>query len=740
MFAPPVITRAQSQVATLRGTVMDARTGAPLSKVLVTVEGAASTETGPDGSFTLGGLEPGHVRLYVSAVGYGLVQRTLQLEPGAAHEIRIPLSEGAAAYTEELTVKADRFRRSEPGVPAQHAIGGAELQNLRGVLADDALRAVQVLPGVATGDDFRSEFSVRGSDFSHMNFMVDGFATPFLMHMVRAVEERANTGSVAMINSDVLEEVSLSNGGYAQRSGNRTGAELAFTLREGSRDRNVLRVSVSGTSASVTAEGPIGRSNRGSWLVSGRKSYLDLLIDRLREEGLSFGFADAQAKLRYDVTDRQSASLTLVAGSSRLEEVAQQADESDLFIGSNGSAIVIATWRATFARGMLTAGGMGSANSFRNHTSNGISLEEGSSEQIAARTDLNLTVSERLHFESGVLIEQTDESQRRQRLVSASSTTLLNDYRADAARAGAYARLRIRPVPRLVLSPGARVDRWQLTRQSTLSPWVQTELTLPRDVVVRGATGVYQQFPDFEESTGAFGSPDVRPERAIHWDVSVERRVSPATRIQISLYTRKDDELIRRPDADARLVAGRIRRGSLTAPYANRLRGYARGIETLVQRSSPDGLSGWLSYAYGRSRYEDTVTHEEYWGDLDQRHTLNGYAFYRFSHRFSASGKLRMGSNFPIPGYYRREDDAYFVSDRRNELRLPAYARLDLRANRTFDWSRKRLTVFVEVLNVLNRGNVRFNPPRISTSTGQVTRLYDALVPVVPSAGILLEF
>ena len=62
------------------------------------------------------------------------------------------------------------------------------------MLTDDALRAVQVLPGVATGDDFRSEFSVRGSDFSHLNFTVDGFATPFVMHMVRAVEERANTG------------------------------------------------------------------------------------------------------------------------------------------------------------------------------------------------------------------------------------------------------------------------------------------------------------------------------------------------------------------------------------------------------------------------------------------------------------------------------------------------------------------------------------------------------------------
>ena len=76
--------------------------------------------------------------------------------------------------------------------------------------------------------------------------------------------------------------------------------------------------------------------------------------------------------------------------------------------------------------------------------------------------------------------------------------------------------------------------------------------------------------------------------------------------------------------------------------------------------------------------------------------------FYRFSHRFSVSGKYRAGSNFPIPGYYTRRGDAYFVSEQRNALRLPSYARLDLRANRTFDWSRKRLTLFAEVINVLN--------------------------------------
>jgi hypothetical protein len=740
VLARPVSRQEAVATATVRGIVVDARTGAPLRRILVSIEGGPSVQTADDGAFSLTGVPSGAVRLYVSAVGYGLVLRTLQLAPGSRVDLRIPLSEGASTYTEALTVTADRFRRPETGVPGQQTLGSAELQNLRGVLADDALRAVQVLPGVATGDDFRSEFSVRGSDFAHLNFTVDGFATPFLMHMVRAVEDRANTGSVAMINGDVLDEVTLLNAGYPQRSGNRTGAELAFTMREGSRDRTLTRLSVSGTNASAVVEGPLGRAHKGSWLLSGRKSYLDLVVDRLSEEGLSFGFGDLQAKLRYDLTDRHSAALTFITGKSTLKELPQGAEDDDLFVGDNASAIVIGSWRAALGNGLLKIGLLGATNAFDNRTFAGRPLENGTNDQLAVRADVQFNLAPTMSLEAGGQVERVDELQRRYRLVSSTVSTVLNDYRSHAVREGAYARLQVAAGSRVVLSPGARVDYSHLTDQTTASPWLQSEVTLPRGYVLRAAGGVYQQFPDFEEVVGALAGVDMQPEKSIHLDAGLERRLSPSTRIQVTLYNRQDESVIRRPDADTRLESGRLVRGSRTATYANRLDGYARGAEFLVQRSSPSGLSGWVSYAYGRNRYEDRLTGEQYWGDLDQRHTFNAYVFYRFSHRFSVSAKYRMGSNFPIPGYYASRGDLYFISDRRNAVRLPAYARLDLRANRTFDWSRKRLTLFAEVINVLNKENVRFNPPRVATSTLQVTRLFDSLIPVIPSAGVLLEF
>ena len=240
---------------------------------------------------------------------------------------------------------------------AQHVLGSADIQNLRGVLADDPLRAVQVLPGVAAGDDLRSEFSVRGSHFSHMNMTVDGFSTPFLLHTVRAVEDASASGSVAMINSDVLEDVTLLNGGYAQRYGDRTGAEVDFRLREGSRERRQARVAVSGTSASLVLEGPIGGARRGSWLMSARQSYLDLVrrsASTTKRKGSTSASRTPRRRFVFDMTPSQRAELTLIAGRSKLEERRQDLDADDFFTGRNASAIAIGTWRYTAPRGILT--------------------------------------------------------------------------------------------------------------------------------------------------------------------------------------------------------------------------------------------------------------------------------------------------------------------------------------------------------------------------------------------------
>jgi hypothetical protein len=79
------------------------------------------------------------------------------------------------------------------------------------------------------------------------------------------------------------------------------------------------------------------------------------------------------------------------------------------------------------------------------------------------------------------------------------------------------------------------------------------------------------------------------------------------------------------------------------------------------------------------------------------------------------------------------------LSVTRNDVRLPVYARLDVRANRTFTFKRSRMTLFVEVMNLIGRDNLRQTDGSIRLNLDAVG-FVDRLLPRVPSAGLLFEF
>src|SRR5204862_1351720 len=136
-------------------------------------------------------------------------------------------------------------------------------------------------------------------------------------------------------------------------------------------------VAVSGTNASAVAEGPLGGSHRGSWLVSARQSYLDLLLRHLTYRAVSFGFGDAQARAAYDLSPRQRIELTALAGHSRFENDPQERDIDDVHVGLNASVVGVAGWRLTLPRLILSQHVLASENHFRNENTTGVELDNG---------------------------------------------------------------------------------------------------------------------------------------------------------------------------------------------------------------------------------------------------------------------------------------------------------------------------------------------------------------------------
>jgi hypothetical protein len=725
--------------ATIRGTVVDAKTNAPIADVRVTlVETGQSTRTSAEGRFEFANVPPRTYTLTVSTIGYIFVRRRVDAPANTNLELSVPLAEGTGAYQEEVTVAGDAAARPKAiGVSSQMELGSAGLAELRGVAADDPMRAIQALPGVTTGDDFQAEFSVRGSSFRHVGIVMDGTPTQLLMHTIRSAND---SGSIAMINTDILSRGALFAGPHGRPHGDWLGATVEFDVREGSRDRAGMRAAVSGTSAAGVFEGPIGRAHRGSWLFSIRKSYIDWLIRKIDPDvDSTIGFSDAQAKFTYDINAQHQLQFFAIAGDATYRDtdipLANGIDNA-----RSRSAMGSLSWRFVHRRAVVSQRLSFISARYENRGLVGQHLADGSNSAILYRADVTAPLSRGWTLEGGVRHESTDATETlRNFAVTSPSSVRLRFERvtsADPSTVSAWTQASWRNARGGIVAGFRVVDR--NTGEHAALPWFLAERTWGTTTFRAGA-GRSTQFAEPLMNAQATGVFD--PERATSYDFSVEQPIVRGWRIQGSLFYREESNVIRRAGEEHVNPATGMRVPEAVFPvFSSSLAGNTQGADLLLIRRSAASLSGWIGYTWSHTRYRDRDTAEEFDGDFDQRHTLNVFLLQRLSYRLAVSGKLRVGSNFPIVGYFAGTPEAMRLASERNQVRLPLYSRLDVRANRTFTFQRSRLTLFVEVMNLLGRENGGQSDGFIRLPSLEAVGYVQPLLPRIPSAGFLFEF
>jgi outer membrane cobalamin receptor len=290
----------------------------------------------------------------------------------------------------------------------------------------------------------------------------------------------------------------------------------------------------------------------------------------------------------------------------------------------------------------------------------------------------------------------------------------------------------------LQFTGGLRVDHSGITSETLNSPRASLTWSINEHWRVHAMAGRYYQFPDFEQVFGRLGSRNLRAERATNVSGGVEALLGERMRVNVEVFDREDANLF------FSLSEPRLEGGLITFtqfPFQNSLDGHARGFEVTLQRRSANKLAGWISYSYLRTKLTDSQTGLSFVADNEQRHLFNAYASYRFTDTWNFSSVFRFGSGPPIPGFFRQVDDFYFLSDQRNETHVPDYARLDVRVSKAFLFNRWKLTLTGEVLNVLNRENLRYAGfDRFSVVNGRVFGQLDRVLPILPSVGAVIEF
>lgn len=461
--------------------VVDAQTSAPLAGVRVQLQAQdtpsrdlQTRDTDATGQVSFDAVPPGRYILTVSTLGYGFVRRGVTVTAGRALTLTIPLAEGTGAYQEEVTVAAPARGAGEVGVSSQSALGSALIQDLRGIATDDAMRAVQALPGVVTGDDFQAEFSVRGSAFRHVGLVIDDTPSPLLMHAVRG---RDDAGSLAMVNTDVLDRAALLSGPHPQRHGEWIGATLEFGMRPGSRDRARVRGAISGTSASIVLEGPLGTTGRGAWLLSARKSYVDWLIRKLDPDIEStIGFTDAQSKLVWDLTRRQQLQWLFIGGEAIYREPeASVTNGLAKAVSTNGLASM--SWHYTGDAVTVRQRVSITASRFTNTGQVSQSLARGTTTNALWRGDLSRAIGARWMVDGGMRYERTHVDHRVSRYARSGTSVRLVASRAVEGTRGitsAWGQIAWRG-SRSGLTAGLRAAQTGTPEATWAAPWVMAE-------------------------------------------------------------------------------------------------------------------------------------------------------------------------------------------------------------------------------------------------------------------------
>jgi hypothetical protein len=714
----------------VRGVVKDARSGEALSKARVVAAGQISLSD-RQGRFEV----PAATELSVSLVGY----RTLRVLVGeASQELEILLTPDGLSQKDSVDVQEAPFQPQLASSPSERTLSSAELRNLAGVIANDPLRAVQSLPGVASNNDFTASFALRGADFRRMGIYLDGVLMNNPLHSAQGQQA---SGSLSMLNTDVIEEVTLHAAAPPVNYMDRNASALEMLVREGSDKGLAWRVNAGVAASSLLAEGP-WNNKKGTWLVSVRKSYLQYLLQKARAiDTLAFGFFDVQAKLGYNLTRRQHLTLAFFDGVSDLDRSGARST-----LGVN--AILNGSYH--MSNGQL---GHRWAPSQRLLLSNKLAwIRERSSNTNVLNLPLSSAgygewvANSALEWKSlraGASFRQIrDDGFEARYIFNPLSLRRRDPWAGRALRVGGYLEQSLQKGI-LSMSLGSRWDGSSTQQPASISPHASARLRLGKSTqLITAWSHAVQYVPLSTLSIANLGNPALLPSRAIHAVAGVEQALNATTRLRVEAYYRADRDLLAQPLADIRLLAnGQVYFPPAAARFENSLRGASRGVELFLQKRSANRWNGWVSYAWSRSTMRDGITRVHYDADFDQRHTVNAYGSYRLSPTVNLSLRYSYGSNFPIAGFFSQRNGQYFLSSERNTVRLPVFSRADFRLNKQFERKKWRGVLFVEVMNLFNTNNRAFDSYNgYNTRSGVANLSLLRLFPIVPSAGWMMDW
>ena len=674
----------------VEGRVLDAETGAPIAGATVSHDATPTGSraiTDADGGFALR-VGAGQAAVQVTAVGYFPMTTTLNVGEAGLAGVELSLARDAA-YETSVDVVASR----PEAAPATEVVAPTQVLRTPGAL-DNVYRTLQTLPGVSATEEFGSRLAVRGGSPDQNLTVMDG---------VEIHDPYRLFGLTSAFNPETIQRFDLATGGFSVKYGDRLSSLLIIENRDGRSDSGVSgSASLSISDANVVLEGGLPGTSTGAWLVTGRRTYYDLIAERFTDQQFP-AFADLQARVAWEpaagrkvtlfgLRSRQGAALDIDEDAAR--GVFQDDTDNDLAwvrfdatVGTRGQTQTVVSYSDTSSTFGVDAV-FENTSRRSNAPEDPFGVADVVFERALAVEDVSVRQGVAVAFGSHV-VEAGMEAHRLSTGLrfeisgdrnpaapngssvqgGAGLPDLLSAFRRST-RGGAWVQDTWQVGSRGSIQAGLRVDHAGITGETLLSPRVSASLSLGTSTRLRGAAGRYTQSPGYEKLAQSDYVLDLsddavrglRSEHSTQVSASIERDLGRGVVLRIEGYRKGFTDLLvgrlERED-ERRARVGRydfptVLSSSvpldpiITTIPGNDAAGRAYGFDLFLARTSAPAdarLSGWASYTWGKA--ERDAYGRRYAFEYDRRHAFATVASYRVTPRWELAATIRVASGFP---------------------------------------------------------------------------------------------
>lgn len=289
---------------TISGYIKDSLNGESLIGATLAVQGQSKGISSNLYGFYSITLDEGKYVLLCSFIGYRY--KALAIDLRADTKINFDMIPRAYLAQEVVVSTKKRDANVRSAQMGQFTLPMEQIKSIPAFLGEvDLLKTIQFLPGVRNAGEGSAGIYVRGGGPDQNLILLDDAPVYNSGHLF---------GFFSIFNADAIKNVTLIKGGMPAQYGGRLSSVLDVSMKEGNNQKFQVDGGLGVIASRLSIQGPLIK-NRSSFIVSGRRTYIDALTKPFIKstsqfKGSGYYFYDLNAKVNYRFSDKDRVYLS----------------------------------------------------------------------------------------------------------------------------------------------------------------------------------------------------------------------------------------------------------------------------------------------------------------------------------------------------------------------------------------------------------------------------------------------